>query len=306
MAEPHNHTHSQAGETSGLRLFATLLLNLVITAVELVGGIASGSLSLVSDAFHNLGDAASVAISYIAIRLRLRQNSPRHTFGMKRAEILAAFINSAALIAVTLFLFYQAARRLVHPEAVQGEVMTLVALVGVAANLAGTLLLKRGARESLNIRATYLHMFSDVVSSAGVVIGGIAIALWKLYWIDPIMTIAIGLYIGKEAIETLLAAVHVLMEGAPSGVSLESIRDAIAEVPGVKNIHHLHIWSVGEHDVHTEAHVEVEDMLISKSGELRAQIQQLLSERFGVDHATLQIECGGCDDEGLVKQRAIH
>ena len=121
MAEPHKDAHSGAGETSALRLFATLLLNLVITAVELVGGIASGSLSLVSDAFHNLGDAASVAISYIAIRLRLRQNSARHTFGMKRAEILAAFINSAALIAVTLFLFYQATRRLCTRRLCKGK-----------------------------------------------------------------------------------------------------------------------------------------------------------------------------------------
>jgi cobalt-zinc-cadmium efflux system protein len=304
MARSHTHADSRANDTSGLRLFATLLLNLVITAVELVGGIASGSLSLVSDAFHNLGDAASVVISYGAIRLRRRQYSARHTFGFKRAEIMAAFINSAALIAITLFLFYQAARRLAHPEAVHGEVMMLVALVGIAANLAGTLILKRGARESLNIKAAYLHMLSDVVSSVGVVIGGIAITLWKVYWIDPVITIAIGLYIGKESIETLLSAVHVLMEGAPSGVSLESLRDAIEEVPGVKNVHHLHLWSVGEHDVHAEAHVEVEDMLISRSAELRSQIQHLLSDRFGVGHVTLQIECGGCDDKELVKQRA--
>jgi cobalt-zinc-cadmium efflux system protein len=304
MAEPYQGADSRAHDTSGLRLLVTLLLNLVITAVELVGGIASGSLSLVSDAFHNLGDSASVVISYGAIRLRRRPNSARHTFGLKRAEIMAAFVNSAALIAITLFLFYQAARRLAHPEAVHGELMTLVAVVGIAANLAGTLILKRGARDSLNIKATYLHMLSDVVSSVGVVIGGIAIMLWKLYWIDPIITIAIGLYIGKESIETLLAAVHVLMEGAPSGVSLTSIRDAIGEVSGVKNVHHLHIWSVGEHDVHAEAHVEVEDMLISRSGEVRGRIEHLLSDRFDIGHVTLQIECGGCDDKELVKQRA--
>ena len=303
MNEPQEHIHPQEKETSGARLLATLLLNITISAVELIGGVASGSLSLVSDAFHNLGDGAAVVISYVAIRLRRRDNSERHTFGLKRAEIFAAFINSAALIAVSLFLCYQAVRRLAHPELVQGQVMIFVALVGLAANLAGTLLLKRGAGTSLNIRATYLHMLGDAVSSVGVVVAGVTIALWRLYWIDPIVTIAIAFYIGKESVAILLSAVHVLMEGSPPGIALESLRDAIEGVPGVKNVHHLHLWSVGEHDIHAEAHVEVDDMPVSVSAQLRERVAHLLAERFDIRHVTLQLECGGCDDVGLVKQR---
>ena len=182
--------------------------------------------------------------------------------------------------------------------------MIFVAVIGLAANLAGTLLLKRDAARSLNVKATYLHMLGDAVSSVGVIVAGVAIGLWKVYWIDPIVTIAIAVYIGKESVHVLLPAVHVLMEGSPSGVAFQSVRDGIQSLPGVRNVHHLHLWSVGEHDIHAEAHVAVDDMLISDGGRLRQLIEDLLMERFEVKHVTLQLECGGCEDLGLVKRRS--
>lgn len=297
------HDH-HAEEVSGGRLLVTLILNLVITAAEIVGGIISGSLSLVSDALHNLSDAVAVVISYAAIRLSTRENTARHTFGLKRAEILAAVVNSTVLVMVSFYLFYHAVLRLLQPESIQGSVMVVVAGLGLVANVGATLLLRRDSHNNMNIRSTYLHLLSDAVSSVGVIVGGVAIVLWKIYWIDPLLTIAIGLYILKESFAILKEAIHVLMEGAPADVSPQEIQREVEAVSGVLNVHHLHIWSIGEHDVHVEAHLAVADMLVSATDVLKDQIRDLLTNKFHITHVTLQMESECCADDALIKRRA--
>ncbi|HUX52701.1 MAG TPA: cation diffusion facilitator family transporter [Spirochaetia bacterium] len=296
----HSHEHDLP-DTQGARLFITMALNFVITAAEIAGGLVSGSLALVSDALHNFSDGISMVISYIAIRLRLRPNTYRHTFGLKRAEVFAAVINSAALLAVTIFLFIEAARRFAHPEPVRGVTMLIVASVGLAANITGSVLLHRGAKSSLNIKAAYLHLFTDAVSSVGVILGGIAISLWKIYWLDPLLTMLIGLYITKEVFEILKETVHTLMEGVPKELSVPEIGTAIEAVPGVTGVHHVHLWSVGENDTHFEAHIVAEDERLSSVDAVRARTARMLAERFGIGHVTLQMECGTCPDTGLIK-----
>lgn len=299
----HSHTHTAEGVT-GTRLFITMMLNFVITAAEIIGGLLSGSLALLSDAIHNFSDGISIVISYAAIRLRSRPNSERHTFGFKRAEVFAAVINSSALIVITVFLFIEAIKRFINPVPIHGQMMFIVAAIGLVANVIGTLLLRRGAKSSMNIKATYLHLLTDAISSVGVILGGVAIYLWNVYWLDPVITILIGLYIFKEAYEIVKETVHVLMEGTPHDISLPLMKETLEKIPGVRDVHHVHVWSVGEHDNHMEAHIRVNDMMVSSADGIRAQAEEILHDQFKIGHATLQIENDSCPDTALIKQQS--
>jgi cobalt-zinc-cadmium efflux system protein len=279
-----------------------MLLNFVITIVQIIGGIISGSLALISDALHNFSDGVSIIISYIALKLKRKNNSQRHTFGLKRAEILAAVINASVLIVIYVFLFYEAFSRFSEPRKVEAGMMTIVAFIGLIANIIGTLLLKRDSANSINIRSSYMHLLSDSVSSVAVILGGIAIAVWNVGWIDPLLTILIGLYIIKESYDILGDAIHVLMEGAPPDISLDTIKEEVEKFSEVEDIHHIHIWTVGDNDIHLEAHLNVSDMRISESDQLRIKIEKLLESKFGVHHITLQFECNQCLEDGLIGQ----
>ncbi|MFA7227976.1 MAG: cation diffusion facilitator family transporter [Melioribacteraceae bacterium] len=300
---PHNHSsQSSINSTSG-RLAITMVLNFLITVVQIAGGILSGSLALISDAFHNFSDGVSIIISYIALKLKQKDNSHRHTFGLKRAEILAAVINASVLIVIYIFLFYESVLRFSEPRQIEAGMMSVVALIGLIANIIGTLLLKRDSETSINIRSSYMHLLSDSVSSVAVILGGIAIAFWNAVWIDPLLTIVIGLYIIKESYDILSEAIHVLMEGAPADVSLEEIKEEVEKFSEVDDIHHIHIWTVGDNDIHLEAHVNIRDMKISESDNLRMKIEKLLESKFGIHHITLQFECNQCPESGLLGHR---
>jgi cobalt-zinc-cadmium efflux system protein len=298
----HNHSHSDVLTATKGRLIFVILLNLVITAAEVIGGLVSGSLALISDALHNFSDSISIVISYIALKLKHRQNSPRHTFGLKRAEILAAVINSAVLIVISFYLFYEAVKRFSSPEVIEPGIMSIVAFVGLLANLLAVLLLRKDSKSSMNIRSSYLHLLSDTISSVAVLGGGIAIFLWQIHWIDPLLTILIGIYIIKESYSILLEAIHVLMEGAPTNISIEEIQLEVEKFSEVENIHHIHMWMVGENDIHLEAHVNVQDMKISESDRLRKKIIERLHDRFDIHHITLQFECNQCPESDLIEQ----
>jgi len=284
------------------RLFFTVALNAVITVAEIIGGVLSGSLALVSDALHNFSDSISIVISYIALKLKLRSNSMKHTFGLKRAEILAAVINSAVMIIICIYLFYEAAQRFLNPQPINAGIMSIVAIIGLVANLVATLLLKKDSQSSLNIRSVYLHLLSDTISSVAVIFGGIAIALWKINWIDPVLTVLIGIYIIRESYLILEEAIHILMEGAPLDISIEDIQKEVEKFDEVEDIHHIHLWMVGENDAHLEAHVNINDMKISESDSLRLKIEKSLQEKFGIHHITLQFECNKCPESGLIGQ----
>ncbi len=296
----NSHSHSHKINTVTGRLLVTMILNFVITIAEVIGGIISGSLALVSDALHNFSDGISVIISYIAVKLKRRDNSYKHTFGLKRAEILAAVINSSVLIVISVYLFYEAVKRLTEPHEIDAGVMILIAGIGLIANVIGTLLLKRDSAESMNIKSSYLHLFSDTVSSVAVILGGLAIYLWNAHWLDTVLTILIGLYIIRESFIILGEAIHVLMEGAPADISIEAIQGEIEKLEGVEDVHHIHLWTVGESDVHLEAHVNVNDMMISQSDKLRSTIEEILRGKFAVQHTTLQFECDQCENKELI------
>ncbi len=299
--EHHCHQHSVENGKEG-RLIISIVLNFIITAVQVVGGMVSGSLALLSDALHNFSDAISLVVSYIAVRLSKRVNTETNTFGYKRAEILAALFNAATLIIVSFFLFKEAAHRFSNPASVDSILMIVVAGVGLAANVGSAILLKNDAHDDMNMRSAYFHLFSDALSSVAVMAGGLCILLFRAYWIDPVLTILIGLYVLKGGFDLIGESVHILMQNTPKGVDVKAIQNAIDQVDGVKGIHHVHVWAVTELDIHFEAHVNLKkDLRLSESGVVKDQIEALLKSSFKIGHATLQFEYEGCPEDGLIK-----
>ncbi len=299
MTHKHHHNHEFESSTS-TRMFITMTMNFVITIAEIIGGIVSGSLSLISDALHNFTDGIAIIISYIALKLSQVRNSPQHTFGLKRAEIFAAVINSTVLLLISIFLFYEAVHRFIVPEPIKGKLMIIVASIGLIANVTGTLLLKRDAHKSINIRSAYLHLLIDSLSSVTVIIGGILITLFNIVWIDPILTILIGLYVLKESLSILRESSHILLEGTPPKIDLGKLKQKVENISGIIDIHHIHIWKIGEKDIHFEAHLNVEDMMISNTTTIIHSIEHILLEEFKITHVTLQFECDVCDNKSLI------
>jgi cobalt-zinc-cadmium efflux system protein len=299
MGNEYDHHHIDRS-TSTVRLFVTMMLNFLITVVEVIGGLLSGSLSLISDALHNFSDGIAIIISYIAIRLGKHPQTYKYTFGLKRAEILAAVFNAGTLIAICIYLFKESYERFVSPQHIEGGLMIVVAGFGLIANVVGTLLLKKGSKDNINIRSAYLHLFGDAISSAAVIIGGICIQLFRVYWVDPLLTVLISVYILIRSIEIVKESINVLMMGAPESVSIENIQKDLENIAGIKNIHHVHVWRLGEHDIHFEAHIDVDDMRVSQTTSLCTFVEEKLKQNHGITHITLQFETDKCDSKSLV------
>ena len=292
----HSHVHAHfSGELSGKKIFWVTLLNATITIVEIVGGLLSGSLALLSDAMHNLSDTVAIALAYVANRIAQKPKDAHRTYGYKRAEILSALLNSAALLAISAMLIIEAVRRFRNPHPIDGGLMMTVALVGLLANLFSVFLLERDSHRNLNIKASYLHLLGDTVSSVGVLVGGLAIWKWGIVWIDPIITIGISLYILRAAWGVVKTTVDILMQAA-APLDYEAIRRDIEGVKGVQNIHHVHSWRSNENTVYFEGHLDLEDMNLSQADIVRGEIEKILTERYQISHITLQTECGNCKD----------
>jgi len=299
MNEHHHHNHREGGHAhdvsslSGKKIFWVTLLNATITIAEIIGGLLSGSLALLSDAMHNLSDTIAIALSYFAFKIAEKPKDTKRTYGYKRAEILSAFINSSVLIVLSVLLMIEAFKRFSSPESINGNLMIVVAFIGLMANLVSVLLLEKDSHANLNIKASYLHLLGDTLSSVGVLAGGIAIKIWGVVWIDPLVTIAISLFILKEAWHVTKKTVDILMQASPS-LDYERIKKDVEAIEHVKNIHHVHAWMINENTIHFEAHLDLSDMLLSEVQLIYEQIEKLLKEDYGVSHITLQAEVDAC------------
>jgi len=294
------HTHRENNKES--RLIISAGLNFATTLAQIIGGVLSGSLALLSDALHNLSDTAALVISFFAVRLAKRRNTEAQTFGYKRAEILAALFNACALVVVSIFLFKEAFFRFIHPHPVSGALMFFVALAGLTANIISVVLLQRYAHKDLNVRAAYTHLFSDFLSSIAVVLGACAIFIFKAYWIDPVLTILIGVYVMKEGYIIIQESTHILMQHVPKGINLREIQKQIECIDGVKDIHHVHLWAVTEREIHFEAHINVSrDIPVSQTCLLVKQIEETLKNKFAITHSTIQFEFDSCKGISLIK-----
>ncbi|MGB9746208.1 MAG: cation diffusion facilitator family transporter [Bacteroidales bacterium] len=286
------------------RLIGVLLLNLFITLAELAGGMLANSLALVSDAVHNFGDTLSIFVAWLAGRISDRDPDERKTYGYRRAEILSALLNASVLIVICLFLLSEGWKRLMNPESVKGGLMVWIAVIGLAANFLSILLLKKEKGKSLNIRAAYLHLLGDTLSSVAVVAGGILILFFRIYWIDPVLTLFISLYILKETYEVLRQTVDILMQGTPRDLDLNRVQQVLEQIEGIDNIHHVHAWNLSDREVHFECHVDLaEDIRVSESEKILNEVTEILREQFGISHVTLQFEYNCCEDKELLHSR---
>ena len=303
MEHPHHHTHAKT-DISQRNLLVSAILNLGITVAEIAGGLLSNSLALLSDALHNLGDTSAVTIAYFANRISKKDYSDKKTFGYKRIEILAALLNAVVLLVIIVYLFIEAFRRLKSPEPIKGRIMFVVAVIGFAGNLVSVLLLKRDSVRNINVRAAYLHLLGDTVSSVLVILSAVFIYFFRLFWIDPLVTILLGLYLLKETWEILRQALGILMQETPQGLDLAAIKKELEKLPEIDNIHHVHAWNLTDREIHFECHIDLRtDVKVSETESINEKIRTLLSTRFGIAHVTVQHEYNCCGDKNLVHQR---
>lgn len=286
----------------GARLLWATGINFLFTIVQVVGGLIANSLSLLSDALHNLADATAILLAYIANRISRRRPTHRKTFGYSRFEIIAAFINASVLIAVCLFLLVEAYRRFMNPEPIRGALMLIIATLGLIANLVSAIILHHDKAQNLNVRAAYMHLLGDTLSSVAVILGGLAIWLFDVVWVDPLITVLVSIYLLWHTWGILKESVNILMQSTPEGFDPDDIINAIEAYDEVGNVHHVHIWQLNDQQVHCEAHVcTSEDMPLSGVNELRLRIETMLHDEFNIHHTTLQFEHGACQEHSDVQ-----
>ncbi|HKP75224.1 MAG TPA: cation diffusion facilitator family transporter [Longimicrobiaceae bacterium] len=291
---PHHHGHAHAASGSARRLAWTLVLQVAYLVAEVVGGYMANSLALLADAGHMLSDVAALALSLFAVWIAQKPATDRRTFGYYRTEILAALANAATLIAISIYIFYEAVQRLRAPEAVEGQVVLWIAVGGLLVNGIGAALLHGGREHSLNIRGAWLHLMTDAAGNVGVIIGGVMIWAWGLAWADPVVSILIGVLVVWSSWGLLRDSVGVLLEGTPTHIDVEAVRAAVLEVDGVEAVHDLHVWTIASGLEALSCHVVVGGRDERRaSGEILADIHGLLHQRFGLHHLTVQIEPRG-------------
>lgn len=278
------------------RLLAVFLLNLCITVAEILGGIFSRSYALFSDALHNLQDALSQLFSLLAIYLSEKGRTRTYTFGFKRYEILVAILNGGIILILSALMIYKGIVRAINPEIIKFSILLPVSIIGLVANVVSVMLLHRHASKSLNIKSTYLHLLSDALSSVAVVVGAIVMKVFHFYSLDGILTILIGLLILRESIKVVVESLKIILQASPFPVDEGYLLELLKGIDGVKGIHHVHVWSLKDGETHLEAHLEVEDMMVGRSQEIVRKASELLKDKMNINHITLQLESGFCNN----------
>jgi len=271
-------------------------------AVEIAGGLLSNSLALLGDAGHMLVDALALGLSLIALNLAKKPATTKRTYGYHRAEIIAALANGVTLVLVSIYIFYESYQRFRSPPTVKTPIMLVVAVVGLAANLITMRLLHHDRHSNLNVRAAFFHVFGDMISSVGVIAGGIIIAVsgWKIA--DPIIAVMIGLIILWGAVDLVRESTDILLETGPKHIPLDEVTAAIKSIKGVVELHDLHVWTITSGIYALSTHILIEDQMLSRAAEITAAINRELAQKFNITHTTFQLEnekCENCAD-GLV------
>jgi cobalt-zinc-cadmium efflux system protein len=298
----HGHHHSHA-ELKGRKLFIAVLLNCIITVSQVIGGIISGSLSLISDALHNFSDVLSLLVSYFATVLAGKKASGKRTFGYKRAEIIAAFVNSSTLIIVAVFLVIEAVKRFFAPQEVGSTLVIWLSALGILANGFSVLLLRKDAGRNMNMRSAYLHLFTDMMASVAVLTGGVLMKFFSVYWVDPLLTILIAGYLIYMGYDLLKDSTRVLMLFTPDSIEVQKIVDCISAISPIGNVHHVHIWQMNDDQIHLEAHVDfTEDISLSEFDRILGTIENEVREHFNINHISIQPEFDKCTSKSVIVQ----
>lgn len=288
----HDHHHHDVDAMNDRRLGWAIAINMLLTLAQVIGGIISGSLALIADALHNFSDAASLLIALVARKIGRQPADHFKTFGYKRAEVIAALINLVTLVIVGLYLIYEALWRVFEPQIIEGWMVVMVAGVALVIDVATAVLTYRMSKNSMNIRAAFLHNVSDALASLGVIIAGSLIILYDWYWTDTLLTLLIAGYVLYQAATLLPKTIHILMEGTPENISIDDVINAMESVEGVSNVHHVHIWQLDEHKNALEAHVVIANF--NQSETIKIALKSQLGQNYSIIHSTLEFEIDHC------------
>lgn len=299
----HNHIHIHKHEVKGKNLLFSIILNLLITTAQVVGGLISGSLALISDALHNFSDVISLVFSLVAHKLSRRKASINNTFGYKRAELIAAFVNAFTLILVALYLGFEAINRFFYPQEIKSGLVIWLALLGIIVNGISVLLLKKDANHNLNMRSAYLHLLTDMMASIAVLIGGLLMKFYGWFWVDGIMTLLISIYLIYVGYDLLKRSTKMLMLFTPDHINIKGIVREVHKIPGVGKLHHIHVWHLNEEELHLEAHLDCsEDIRMSEFNDLLHALEIVLFDKFGINHINIQPEFKKEDPKEFIVQ----
>lgn len=283
------------------KIVLAILLNILITCAQLVGGLLTGSLSILSDSLHNFSDVIALLICLLALWLSIKPHSLKRTFGYKRAEIVAAFINIIVLVVIGLLLIKEALARLWQPHSIDSLWVVYLALFSFVINIFCCYILHPNKENNLNIKAAYLHLISDAMTSLAVAVGAVVMLYTKAYWIDSLLTLMISFYLLSIAYKSLKEILRIIMHFVPSGLNIKEIETLILQNRLIKNVHHVHLWQINDDQIHFEAHLDfMEDIKLSEVQNCLAQVRDLLKKEFKINHTVLQPEIEGCDDIGLI------
>jgi len=286
-----NHSHIHKHEVKGKNLVFSILLNLVITIAQIIGGIVSGSFALISDALHNFSDVLSLVFSLFANRLSRRKASLDQTFGYKRAELIAAFVNAITLIVVAFILIYEAILRFFHPEPIQSTIVIWLALLGIVVNGGSVLLIKKDSEHNLNMKSAYLHLLTDMMASVAVLVGGILMHFYGWFWVDSVMTMLIAFYLIYVSYDLIKTSTKMLMLFTPDHINITDIVREVHKIEGVSKLHHIHVWHLNDDELHLEAHLDCsEDIKMSDFNILLDEIEEVLFNEFQINHINIQPE----------------
>lgn len=287
--------HDHSTNSIETRFILSLALTGVIFLAELIGGVLTRSLSLLSDAAHVFLDAFALGLSYVAIRLAALPPNDRHTYGYHRMRVLAALANGATLLLVAFEIFREAIKRLSNPEPVLAGPMLIVAVIGLVVNVVVALVLRgHDHHHDLNVQSAFLHVLGDALASVGVIVAGVVIALTGWTVIDPLVSVLIGIIILVGSGNVLRKSIHILVEGVPRGLTASEVAEAMHAVPGVSKVHDLHIWTVGPGYISLSAHVVLNDQSLSEAQSIMDDLKAALKEQFDIEHTTIQFECQSC------------
>ena len=287
MSRNHHHHHAPESDRS---LLIAIFLNGLLTLAQVIGGIISGSLSLIADALHNISDVASLGIALFARTISRKPADEFKSFGYQRAEVIAALINLTLLITVSIYLIYEAVWRVIEPQVIVGWIIVLVAGIALIVDMVTAMITYRLSKNNLNMKAAFLHNLSDALASIGVIIAGALILLYQWYWVDTLVTFLIAGFVLWQGIIMLPKTVHLLMEGTPEELSSVDIKSAMEEVDDVEDVHHMHIWNLDEYRIALEAHVVVTADKLQKVEAIKKKLKQVLKKKFEISHSTLEFE----------------
>jgi len=298
-----NHVHIHKHEVKAKNLVYSILLNLLITLAQVIGGIISGSLALISDALHNFSDVLSLGFSLLAHKLSRKKASLDQTFGYKRAELIAAFINAMTLIIVALLLVYGAFERFFHPHPIESGLVIWLAILGIVVNGFSVLLLQKDAKHNINMKSAYLHLLTDMMASIAVLVGGILMKYFGWFWIDSVLTILIAVYLIVVGVKLFIESTKMLMLFTPEKIDIKEMVREVHKIKGVNKLHHIHVWHLNDEELHLEAHLDCsEDIKMSEFNELLHQVEQVLFHQFHINHINIQPEFKKEDPKDFIVQ----